>query len=109
MLHQFLHDGLQALFELPAILGARDDQGKIQGQDPLIGKERRHVAVGDALGQALDDGGLTHAGLADQHRIVLGAAAQDLRHALKLVVAPDQRIEQTVHRGLGQVAAEFAQ
>ena len=109
VLHQLLHDGLQALFELPAILGAGDDQRKIQRQDALVGQERRHVAVGDALGQAFDDGGLAHAGLADQHRIVLGAAAQDLHHALQFVVAPDQRIEQTVHGGLGQVAAEFAQ
>ncbi len=28
------------------------------------------------LGQALDDGGLADAGLADQHRVVLGAAAE---------------------------------
>ncbi len=93
----------------PAILGARDDQRKIQRQDALVRQERRHVAVGDALGQAFDDGSLAHARLADQHRIVLGAAAQDLRHALQFVVAPDQGVEQTVHRGLGQVAAEFAQ
>ena len=109
ILHQLLHDGLQALFKLAAVLGARDDQRKIQRQDPLIGEERRHLAVGDALGQAFDDGGLAHAGLADQHRIVLGAAAQDLHHTLEFVVAADQRIEQAVHRGLGKVAAEFAQ
>ena len=35
-----------------------------------------HVAVDDALGQALDDGGLADARLADQHRVVLGAAAR---------------------------------
>jgi len=29
-LHQFLHDGLQALFKLAAVLGARHDQRKIQ-------------------------------------------------------------------------------
>ena len=75
----------------------------------LSARKRRHVAVGDALRQAFDDGGLADARLADQHRIVLGAAAQDLDHALQFVVAPDQRIEQTVHRGLGQVAAELGQ
>ncbi len=32
-----------------------------------------HVALDDALGQALDDGGLAHAGLADEHGVVLGA------------------------------------
>ena len=109
ILHQLLHDGLQALFELAAILGAGDDQRKIQRQNALVGEEGRHVAVGDALGQAFDDGGLADARLADQHRIVLGAAAQDLHHALELVVAADQRIEQAVHRGLRQIAAELAE
>ena len=33
-----------------------------------------HVAVDDALGEALDDRGLAHARLADEHRVVLGAA-----------------------------------
>jgi hypothetical protein len=33
----------------------------------------------------LDDGGLAHAGLADQHRVVLSAAGQDLDDALDLL------------------------
>ena len=107
--HQLFHDGLQALFKLAAILRPRDDQGQIQGQDALVGQERRHVAVGDPLGQAFDDGGLADARLADQHRIVLRAAAQDLDHALQLVVAADERIEQAVHGGLRQIAAELAE
>jgi hypothetical protein len=36
----------------------------------------------DLLGQALDDRGLADAGLADEHRVVLGAAAEDLHHPL---------------------------
>ena len=55
------------------------------------------------------DGGLAHAGLADQHRVVLGAAAQDLHHALQFVIAADQRVERVVHGGLREVAAEFGQ
>jgi hypothetical protein len=35
----------------------------------------RHVAIDDAQREALGDGGLADAGLADQHRVVLGAAA----------------------------------
>src|ERR1700728_4028922 len=35
--HQFLHDGLQPFFELSAILGAGNDQGKVQSQDALVG------------------------------------------------------------------------
>ena len=75
----------------------------------LSARKRRHVALGNALRQAFHDGRLAHAGLADQHRIVLGAAAQNLHHALQLVVAPDQRVERVVDGGLRQVAAELGQ
>ena len=109
ILHQLLHDGLQALFELAAVLGAGDDEGKIERQNALVGQEGGHVAFGDALRQAFHDGGLADAGLADQHRIILGAAAEDLHHALQFVIAADQRIERVVHGGLGEVAAEFGQ
>ncbi len=109
VLHQLLHDGLQPLFELAAVLGAGDDQRQVERQNALVGQERRHVAVGDALRQALDDGRLADAGLADQHRVVLGAAAQNLHHALEFVIAPDQRIERAVQRGLRQVAAELGE
>jgi tRNA(Ile2) C34 agmatinyltransferase TiaS len=37
----------------------------------------RHVAVDDALRKAFDHGGLAHAGFADEHGIVLGAARKD--------------------------------
>ena len=108
-LHQLLHDGLQPLFKLAAILGAGHDQRKIKSENALVGQERRHFAVRDALRQSFDDGGLTHAGLADQHRIVLGAAAQNLDHAFQFAIASDQRIELGVHRGLGQVAGNSAE
>ena len=43
--------------------------------------------------QPLGDRGLADAGLADEQRVVLAAAAQDLDHALELVLAADQRID----------------
>ena len=58
----------------------------------------------DALRQALDDRGLADARLADQHRVVLGAARQHLDDAANLVVAPDHRVELARRRELGQVA-----
>ena len=109
VLHQLLHDGLQALFELAAIFRAGDDQRKIESQNALVGQERRHFAVGDALRQAFDDGRLANAGLADQHRIVLGAAAENLHDALDFAFTADQRIELAVHGSLRQVARKLAQ
>ena len=65
-----------------------------------------HVAGGDFLRQALDDGGLAHASLAEQHRIVLGAAAQNLDDALDFVFAADDRVHFALAGDFGQVAAK---
>ena len=65
-----------------------------------------HVAGDDPLGQALDDRRLADARLADQGRVVLGAARQDLDDALDLVLAADQRSELVHARRFGQVDAE---
>ena len=106
---QLLHDRLEALFELTAILRAGDDERDVEREDALVGEEVRHVAVDDLLRQPFDDGRLADARLADEHRVVLGAAAEHLLHALELVLAADQRIELVLHRRLGQVAAELGQ
>src|SRR6266851_5416446 len=107
--HQLFHDGLQALFELAAILSAGDDQGKIESQNALICQERRDFAIGDALRQSFDDGSLTYARLANQYWVVLGAAAEDLKHALQFAFTSHQRIELGVPRGLGQVTGKLTQ
>ena len=68
-----------------------------------------HVAVDDALGQALGDRRLAHAGLADQDGVVLRAAREDLDRAADLVVAADDRVELALLGRLGQVAPELLQ
>ena len=60
-------------------------------------------------GQALDDRGLADAGLADQHRVVLRAAREDLHHALDLGLAPDDGVELALGGELRQVAAELVE
>src|ERR1017187_780964 len=58
VLHQLLHDGFETLLELAAVLGAGDDEGEIERQDPLVGEEGGDVAFGDALRQPFHDGRL---------------------------------------------------
>ena len=106
---QLLHDRLEALFELTAILRARDDERDVERENALVGEEVRHVAVDDLLRQPFDDGRLADARLADQDGVVLRAAAEHLLHALELVVAADERVELVLHRRLGQVAAELGE
>jgi hypothetical protein len=66
-----------------------------------------HVAIGDAQREAFGDRGLADAGFADQDRVVLGAAGEDLDGAADFLVAADDRIELAVARRLRQVAGEF--
>ena len=104
-----VEDGLQALLELAAVLRAGQQGADVQRDDAPVAQRLGHVAGLDALGEALDDRRLADAGLADEHRVVLGAAAEDLDDAADLVVAPDDRVELALLGLLGQVAPELLQ
>ena len=98
-----LQHGLEAVFELAAELGAGDHGAEVDRHQALVPELVGDVAAHDALREALDNGGLADAGLADQHRVVLGAAAEHLHDAADLIVAPDHRVELALARGFGQV------
>ena len=100
-----LEDGLQALFELAAVLGAGDQRAHVEGDDLLALQPFRHVAADDAAGQSFHDRRLADARLADQDRIVLGPPRQHLDDAPDLLVAADHRIELAAPRELGEIAA----
>ena len=88
-----LEHRLEPLLELAAVLRAGDHRGQVEAEHPLALERVRDVARDDALGQSLDDGGLADAGLADQHRVVLGTTRQHLDHPADLGVAADDRVE----------------
>ena len=94
---------LSRLLELTAVLGAGDHGRQVEGDDPLVGQRGGDIAVGDAPGQPLDDGGLPDSRLADEDRVVLGAPRQHLDHATDLLVAPDHRVELLTAGQFGQV------
>ena len=98
-------NGLEPLFKFAAELGPGDERAHVERDQPAVLQAFGHVARDDALGQPLDDGGLAHAGVADQDRVVLGAAAQDLHDAADLGIAADDRVHLAVPRQLDQVAA----
>ncbi len=114
LLRQLVQHRLETLLELAAELRARDQRAHVERQDPLVLQSLGHLAVEDPLGQALDDGGLAHPGLADQHGVVLGAPLQHLNGPADLVVAADHRVELAclgpggeIHRVLVQRLARF--
>ncbi len=100
---------LQAFLEVTAVAGARDQRAQVQRVELLVLQRLGDLAVHDRLRQALDDGGLADAGLADQHRVVLGAPAQHLHHPLDFLLAADDRVQLALHGGGRQVAAELVE
>ena len=103
LLGEVVEHGLQALLELAAELRAGDERAEIEREDALGLETFRNLAVDDALGEALDDRGLADTGLADEHRVVLGAPLQHLHGPANLVVAPDDGIELALRGPIGQV------
>ena len=104
-----VHDRFDPLLELPAVLRAGHHHGQVEHDDPAVVQDVGHVAADHHLGQPLDDGRLAHAGLAQEHRVVLLAAAEDLNHPLDLVLAADDRVELPLLGQLGQIAAKTVQ
>ena len=97
----FLEHGLQAVLELTTVLGAGDQRAHVELDEVAVAQGARHVAGHDTLGDALDDGSFTHARLADEHGVVLGAAGQDLNGTADLVGTADDRVKLA---GAGKVA-----
>ena len=100
---RLLDDALQALLELTAVLGARHETGQVERPDILVHQVLGHIACRNLLRQPLDDGRLAHTGVAQDERVVLGAAGEDLHHAEDLLLAADYRVELAGARLLGQV------
>ena len=99
----FLQHGLEPFLELAAVLGAGQQAGHVEHQHTLVLQALGHLAVDDALRQALDDGRLAHAGLADEDGIVLAAPLQHLDGAADLVVTADHGVELALARAVGEV------
>ncbi len=108
-LFDLLQHGLEPVFEFATILRARQHRAEVERDHPLVFEALRHVARGDAARQSFDDGGFAHAGLADQHGIVLGAPAQHLDHAANLFIASDHRVKLAAPGQLRQVLGVFFQ
>ena len=83
----------QPLLELAAIFGAGDQRAHVEAEQAPVLDPVGHVAIGDAQREPLGDRGLADAGLADQHRIILGPPREHLDGPANLLVAADHRVE----------------
>jgi len=73
LLH-LLENGLQTFLKLPAVFGTGNQRAQVQRNDALVTQTLGHIALDDALRQALHNGRLAYAGLANQHRVVFRAS-----------------------------------
>ncbi len=97
--------GFEPVFELAAELRAGDQRTHIESDHPLILQSSRHIARDDSLRQTFDDGGLADTRLADQHRVVLGPAVEDLHATANLLIPADHRVELAFAGHLDQINA----
>ncbi len=102
-----VHNADDAFFELPAQTGTRHQHPDLQPDDAPAEQEFGGGPVRDVIRQPFDYGGFTHAGIAEQQRVILLIAAQGARHHADLALAPDGRADLAFVGLLGQVAPVF--
>src|SRR3974390_3277622 len=73
--------------------GAGEQRAHVEREHGGALKHIRHLAMHDAARQTFRDRGLADAGIADEQRIILLPAAENLNRPLDLGVAADQRID----------------
>ena len=102
-------DRLQPFLELAPELGPGHQPAHVQRHHPLVVQRVGNVVADDLAGQALGDGGLAHAGLADEHRVVLGAPGQGLHHLADFLLPAHHRVQLANAGQLGEVHAVLFQ
>ncbi len=105
----FFQYGFQAFLKLAAIFRAGDKRPHIQRQQRFVGKRLRHVAIHNPLRQPLGNSCLANARLANQDRVVLCPAGQNLDGAADLGLAANHRVQLATPGRVGQVCGEFCQ
>ena len=107
MILQLLHHGFQPLLKVAAIACAGEERSHVERKNRGVRQNLGRLALDDLLREAFGDGGLADAGIADQERVILAAAAKNLHAAFNLRRPPDQRVDVAL-AGLGvQVDAIF--
>src|SRR5258708_4951140 len=103
----FFQDSFQPVFKFAAEFRSRDQGCQIQGHQALGLQDVRNVSGNNSLRQPFDDGGFAHTGLANQHRVVLGAASKNLHDAADFLVAAYDWVEFGAPRKFGQITRVF--
>ena len=96
--------GLEPLFELAAVLRPGHQRAEVERQKLLVLQAFGHVALNDPVCDTLGNRGLPHTGLTDQHRVVFGAARENLHDPAYFLVTADHRVGLPLTGRFGQIA-----
>ena len=88
-----LEHGLEPVFKFPTVFCAGDQGSHIQCHHPFVFQGFRDIALYNPLCQTLHNGGLAHARLANQDRIVLGPSGKDLDDSPDFIITADDRVQ----------------
>ena len=84
--------GLQPLLEFPTEFGSGDQSTHVECDDAAILERLRHVSLDDPLREPFRDRCFSNARFPDEHRIVLGAARENLDHTTDFIIAANDWI-----------------
>ena len=104
---QLSNNLLHAVLKLTAILGSCYQTCQVKRPNLLSAQDVRNVARSNELSQALNNGGLTNAGIAQDKWVVLLAAGKNLHDTLNLAVTADDRVKFFICSKLSKVAAKL--
>ena len=108
-LRYLVDDTFQTLLKLALVLRTGDKSTHVKRVNLLVFQVLGHIAADDSVCQTLHNSGLSHTGLTDKDRVVLGAPAQDLQHPTNLVVSSDDGVEFALLRTLAEVDCKLLQ
>ncbi len=103
LLRERVDHRLEALLEVSAESRACEERAGVEREHFGALEQIRHVVLKQPRREALGERRLSDARVADEHRVVLAAAAEDLHRPLQLVRAADERIQLAGARACRQV------
>ena len=106
---QLSNNLLHAVLKLTAILGTSYQTCQVKRPNLLSAQDVRDVAGCNELSQALNNGGLTNARIAQDKWVVLLTAGKNLHDTLNLAVTTDDRVKLFICGKLSKVAAKLLQ
>ena len=100
------HHSLDSLFKLAAVLGSGNHHRQVEDYNSPSPENFGDTAADNVLRKTFDNRSFSDARLAKKDGIVLGSTAQDLDHALDLIMTPDNRVQLALSCQLGQIPAK---